>query len=120
MICTITGHKATTRTVWNEGTHFARCTRCSTDLIEVEGHWHKPPPWLRVVWRKAQPAPVASLPPPIDLAPDKVTIVAVEDERSGLERRADPGRQAPAALRVDRRRGGERRKGKKAQAISHA
>jgi hypothetical protein len=119
MICTIAGHKAAARTIWNAGTHFGKCTRCSTDLIEVEGRWHTPPPWFRVVWRKREPAPEASLPapPPIDLAPKKVTVAAFNEERSGGDRRTNrEGR--PASLRVERRRGSDRRKGAKAQAIS--
>ena len=118
IICALAGHKASARTIWNEGTHFSKCARCDLDLVELQGRWEAPPPWFRVVWKpRPEPAPVPE--ETLELTQLAVCTAPVREERSGVDRRVALNDAAPASLRVDRRRG-DRRKSAKRQAIVRA
>lgn len=50
--CALTGHRASSDTIFNGGHNFARCTRCRTDLVQQQGRWTTPPKGFQIVWRK--------------------------------------------------------------------
>ena len=128
IICAIAGHKAETKTIRNEGTHFAKCARCALDLVEQQGRWDVPPPWFRVVWKPREEPNLAApleltmdlVAAPVSIAPVEKAIVPAAEERSRTDRRKAGSDWNPASLRIDRRRGGERRNRVKQQAISRA
>lgn len=119
IICAVAGHKASEKTIWNQGTHFSKCARCRLDLVQLQGRWEPPPPWFKVVWRP-RPAPAEAVPPeaPLELIAQAVSVAPSQEERSGTDRRVAVNDAVLAALQVDRRRGGQRRKPMKRQAIS--
>lgn len=121
IICAVAGHKASTRTVWNEGTHFSKCARCALDLVELQGRWEPPPPWFKVVWKKRpEPAEVEIAEATLELTAEDVCAKPVPEVRRAVDRRAGGSEGLPTSLRIDRRRGGERRLNTKRQAISRA
>ena len=128
IICAIAGHKAAAKTLWNQGTHFAKCERCALDLVEQQGRWDVPPPWFRVVWKRPEEAAVAApleltmdlLADAVSIAPVEEAIAPAEEERSRSDRRKAGSDWHPASLRIDRRRDGERRNPVKQQAIVRA
>ena len=122
IICAIAGHKAAAKTLWNQGTHFAKCERCALDLVEQQGRWDVPPPWFRVVWKRPEEAALAApLELTMDLAAGAFNLAPSEEVRSGADRRAaGTNDRLPPSLRIDRRRGGERRNPVKQQAIVRA
>lgn len=56
IFCALTGHRASSDTIFNGGHNFARCTRCRTDLVQQRGQWTTPPKGFRIVWRKGEAA----------------------------------------------------------------
>jgi hypothetical protein len=56
----------------------------------------------------------------MDLAAEDAGVGPADEERSGADRRVAESDGPPASLRVDRRRGADRRKPAKRQAISRA
>ncbi|HEX8533060.1 MAG TPA: hypothetical protein VF662_02750 [Allosphingosinicella sp.] len=119
IICALAGHKASARTIWNEGTHFSKCARCDLDLVELQGRWEAPPPWFRIVW-KPRPEPAEVPEETLELTELAVCAAPVREERSGGDRRVAGSDGPPPSLRVDRRRGRDRRKSAKRQAIVRA
>ena len=107
IFCAMRGHNVAPGTIRNAGVHFGRCTRCRTDLVELEGVWAPAPPGYRVVWKKAVRGPASEVPPPP--APEKV--VAAQDRRAGSDRRRNSGKELPVFLAGKDRRHGPRRKG---------
>jgi hypothetical protein len=120
IICALAGHKASAKTIWNEGTHFSKCVRCALDIVELQGRWDAPPPWFRVVWKPRAEAVETPLEEPLELTEEAVSVLPAQEERSGIDRRTSGNDPTTASLRVDRRRGRDRRKIAKRQAIVRA
>jgi hypothetical protein len=51
ILCFIQGHFPSDEQVWNRGYSFARCRRCSCDMIRSDADWEVVPAGHRVVWR---------------------------------------------------------------------
>lgn len=51
LICSLGGHEAEAREVYNCGYHFSRCRRCGTDMIRAGASWSLVPEGHRVVWK---------------------------------------------------------------------
>lgn len=102
----------------NAGHHFARCTRCNSDLIEAEGRWSTAPKGFRIIWkampREAEPILELDAELEAESEPQESEAPANHQDRRGLERRVN--RYALAYQGVERRRNRDRRQsfGKKA------
>jgi hypothetical protein len=124
LICSLAGHRAAARTIYNAGHHFGRCGRCHVDMIERDGVWKIAPRGFRVVW-KATPDTEpegASVPQPIEqrsalsAQEDELVLDVRHDDRRGFgDRRGRSGPGVPAYLAGrDRRRRARRAFGKRA------
>jgi len=51
ILCFIQGHSPSDEQVWNRGYSFARCRRCSCDMIRSDADWDVVPRGHRVVWK---------------------------------------------------------------------
>lgn len=51
ILCFIQGHSPSDEQVWNRGYSFARCHRCSCDMIRSDADWEAVPRGHRVVWK---------------------------------------------------------------------
>lgn len=51
ILCFIQGHEPSDEQVWNRGYSFARCRRCSCDMIRSDADWEAVPRGHRVVWK---------------------------------------------------------------------
>ena len=49
--CILLGHAAADDGRWNQGYFFARCKRCSCDLIRTSGDWSQVPLGYQVNWK---------------------------------------------------------------------
>lgn len=52
LLCFVQGHSPSEEQVWNRGYSFAKCRRCSCDLIRSDADWEIVPRGLRVVWKQ--------------------------------------------------------------------
>jgi hypothetical protein len=120
ILCSIGGHSPSEQRIRNAGYHFARCTRCSADLVERDGRWSCAPRGFRIIWkavpREAEPILelVDELQPEPQLEGEGDQASPVHQERRGVDRRVN--RYALAYKGVERRRNRDRRQsfGKKA------
>lgn len=80
LACSLMGHQAAPEVIANAGDQFSRCTRCSANLVRIDGKWATPPKGYAIIWRKAnrQDAIIAANPAP---APSLIV------ERRGPQRR---------------------------------
>lgn len=51
LLCTVQGHAPSSEQVWNRGYSFAKCRRCSCDMIRSDGEWRTVPRGHKVVWK---------------------------------------------------------------------
>jgi hypothetical protein len=54
LLCTIGGHEAGRKQVYNAGFHFGRCRRCRRDIIRVGTFWQSVPRGHVVVWKQGR------------------------------------------------------------------
>lgn len=54
ILCAMGGHEAGGEQVYNGGYYFARCTRCSRDMVRCGAAWQMVPSGHRVVWKSGR------------------------------------------------------------------
>ena len=118
ILCSVGGHSASEQRIRNAGHHFARCTRCNTDLVETDGRWATAPRGFRVIWKAVprEAEPVLELVDELEAEPEtqEPETQPPYQERRGVDRRVN--RYALAYKGIERRRNRDRRQsfGKKA------
>jgi hypothetical protein len=124
--CSLVGHRPSAESIRNDGHHFSRCTRCSSDLVETDNSWSTAPKGYRIVWRPSSPRveeALSLLPTPRAL-PSPASSEAEEaahpaeapqppaERRQRVERRSNARGTVPKFLNGhDRRRSNDRREG---------
>jgi hypothetical protein len=116
-LCSISGHSVSEQRIRNGGHHFARCTRCSADLVEKDGRWSVAPRGFRIIWKAVSREAETILELEDEFVPEPEPQEAEHSplqERRGVERRVN--RYALAYQGMERRRNRDRRQsfGKKA------
>jgi hypothetical protein len=117
ILCSISGHNTSEDRISNAGHQFARCTRCSADLIEIDSRWATAPRGFRIVWKavpKTAEEPSAACEGELTSAQEREAASPKHPERRGVDRRVN--RYALAYTGLERRRKRDRRQnfGKKA------
>ena len=118
ILCSVGGHSPSEQRIRNGGHHFARCTRCNSDLIESDGRWATAPRGFRIIWKAVprEAEPVLELVNELEAEPESQApeAPALHQERCGVDRRVN--RYALAYKGIERRRNRDRRQsfGKKA------
>ncbi len=110
IVCSVAGHVPSGETISNDGYTFSRCTRCRSDLVEMEGKgWTRAPRGYRIVWKSRSASSVGT---PIAAIDEGVrpTVSPLQEKRAGRDRRRNPHGTLPAALGgIDRRRADRRK-----------
>ncbi len=109
IVCSFVGHSPSAETISNDGYTFSRCSRCRSDLVEMEGKgWIRAPRGYRIVWKRRSASSIGSLAGGENAAPASVS--PIQEKRAGRDRRSNAGGPLPAFLGGADRRRAERRK----------
>lgn len=109
IICSVLGHRPSSKTVWNDGHHFGTCARCRASLIECdEEGWTAPPPGYRIVWKKRETSSTYLRAPVAESWPETMAS-PLQEKRRQRDRRTNPSGPLPAELDGNDRRRGDRR-----------
>lgn len=114
IFCSVGGHRPSEQRIRNAGHHFARCTRCGADLVEVDERWSTAPAGFRIIWKAARELEVLELEAELEaeaqLPSDEQCAPASDQEypeRRRIDRRVN--RYAVAYTGIERRRSRDRR-----------
>jgi hypothetical protein len=99
--CRVLGHAALPQHHRNQDMEFARCARCSTDLVRAAGEeeWRTVPPGHHVVWCGVESGSAAAVAARMQAPPRRRAPRSPERERvRGQQRRTRPHRKAGPGL----------------------